>query len=77
MPAIAAPGSDCVSTVTLALIPVRKSGNVSSLSSAMRTGMRCVTFTQLPVAFCAGISENSAPVPAPMAVTWALKSRPG
>ena len=25
----------------------------------MRTGMRWVTLTQLPVAFCAGISANS------------------
>ena len=29
----------------------------------MRTGTRCVTFTQLPVAFCAGSSENAAPLP--------------
>ena len=35
-------------------------------SSFSRTGTRCATFTQLPVAFCAGSSENSAPVPAPI-----------
>jgi len=28
----------------------------------MRTGRRCTTFTQLPVAFCAGIRAKAAPV---------------
>ena len=32
-------------------------------------GTRWVTFTQLPVAFCAGSSENSEPVPRPMLST--------
>ena len=31
----------------------------------MRTGRRCTTLIQFPVAFCAGSSENAAPVPAP------------
>ena len=37
---------------------------------AIRTGTRCVTLTQLPVAFCAGRTENSEPVPAPIEATW-------
>ena len=36
-----------------------------SASSAMRTGTRCTTLIQLPVAFCAGSSAKAAPVPAP------------
>ena len=35
-------------------------------SNAIRTGTRWVTLTQLPLAFWAGSSENSLPVPAPM-----------
>jgi hypothetical protein len=31
----------------------------------MRTGTRCTILIQLPVAFCAGSSENAEPVPAP------------
>ena len=42
-------------------------------SNSMRTGMRCTTLTQLPVAFCAGISENSEPVAAPMLVDRAVE----
>jgi hypothetical protein len=36
----------------------------------MRTGTRCVTLIQLPVAFCAGRTEKALPVPAsnPMTV---------
>ena len=37
-------------------------------SNAILTGTRWVTLTQLPVAFCAGSSENCEPVPAPMPV---------
>ena len=57
-----------------ALMPVR-SAQVRRLRrrACSRTGMRCVTFTQLPVAFCAGSSENSAPVPAPMLVDRRLE----
>ena len=46
-------------------------------SNTIRTGTRWVTLTQLPLAFCAGRSANSLPVPAPMLWTWALKSTPG
>ena len=45
-------------------------------SNAIRTGTRCVTFTQLPLAFCAGSSENSLPVPAPMLWTCAVNFWP-
>src|SRR5690606_24701869 len=66
-----------VSTSTLALMPVRMSTSSPPVSSFSLTGMRCVTFTQLPVAFCAGSSENSAPVPAPMLSTVAWKGTSG
>ena len=33
--------------------------------SAMRTGRRCTILIQLPLAFCAGSSENALPVPRP------------
>ena len=36
-----------------------------------RTGTRCTIFTQLPVAFCGGSTENSDPVAAPMLATRA------
>ena len=38
-------------------------------SSAMRTGTRCTTLIQLPVAFCAGSKANAAPVPTPRPAT--------
>ena len=68
-----------MSTVTLALMPLLTISAASPVSSFSRTGMRCVTLTQLPVAFCAGSSENSAPVPAPMlsTVPWNDVSRIG
>ena len=53
-------------------MPVRSAHVGLASSTFSRTGMRWVTFTQLPVAFCAGSSENSAPVPAPMLSTVAL-----
>ena len=34
-----------------------------SVSKAIRTGTRCTTLTQLPVAFCGGRIANCAPVP--------------
>ena len=46
-------------------------------SKAMRTGTRCVTLTQLPVAFWAGRTENSLPVPAPIVSTWPRTVTPG
>ena len=38
----------------------------------MRTGTRCTTLIQLPVAFCAGSSAKALPVPAsrPAIVPW-------
>ena len=47
-----------VSTDTAALMPVRNAISASLLSSFRRTGMRCVTFTQFPVAFWAGSRAN-------------------
>ncbi len=50
--------------------PTRSGCAASSLaSSAMRTGTRCTTLIQLPVAFCAGSSAKAAPVPAPRPAT--------
>ena len=54
-----------VSTVTSAERPAII-GRPGSPSTAMRTGTRWRTLTQLPLAFCAGRTENCEPVPAPM-----------
>ena len=43
----------------------------------MRTGTRCTTLTQLPVAFCGGRIENCAPVPGDSEPTWPLKTWSG
>jgi len=43
----------------------------------MRTGSRCTTFTQLPVAFSAGSSENCEPVPGLTLATVAANFFPG
>ena len=43
----------------------------------MRTGTRWVTLTQLPLAFCAGRTENSLPVPAPMLCDMAFELEAG
>ena len=39
--------------------------------------MRCTTFTQLPLAFCAGSSENSEPLAGLMLSTVPCHMRPG
>ena len=45
--------------LTSTLIPARSGGRFRSLvSTATRSGIRCTTFTQLPLVFCAGSSEN-------------------
>lgn len=50
--------------------PTRNGCSLSSFGSrVMRTGTRCTTLIQLPVAFCAGSSENTPPVPAPRPAT--------
>ncbi len=50
---------------------------VGGASKRMRTGTRWTTLTQLPVAFWAGSSENSEPVPAPMLSTVPSSFLPG
>ena len=50
-------------------MPVFSMATCSLGGHSMRTGRRCTTLTQLPVAFCAGISENYEPVAAPMLAT--------
>src|SRR5262249_25079354 len=66
------PGPLWVSTSTEALRPIRNSTLSVGSVKWMRTGTRCTTFTQLPVAFWAGSTENIAPVPAPMLATSPL-----
>ena len=43
----------------------------------MRTGTRCTTLTQFPLAFCGGRIANCAPVPGLTAATVPRKVRPG
>jgi hypothetical protein len=61
-----------VSMATVALMPARSRLTSSSWSMAMRTGTRCTTLTQFPLAFCGGRMANCAPVPGLMAaiVPW-------
>ncbi len=64
-----APNSDAserrrpVSMSTVTLMPARSSERSCPGSKTMRTGTRCTTFTQLPMAFCGGRIANCAPVP--------------
>src|SRR5690606_37830789 len=63
-----------VSTLTVALVP-EYSGSAGLISSSSRrTGTRCTTLTQLPVAFSGGSKAKSDPAPGLMLVTWALKT---
>ena len=62
-----------VSISTFTLMPERSSCVSSFLSKAIRTGTRCTTFTQFPVAFCGGRIENCAPVPGLTATTVPVK----
>ncbi len=60
------PSEFATSTDTSIDNPTRSGCSASSFgSSAMRTGMRCTTLIQLPVAFCAGSNANALPVPTP------------
>ena len=43
----------------------------------MRTGTRCTTFTQFPLAFCGGRIANCAPVPGLTEATVPWKARSG
>jgi hypothetical protein len=64
-----------MSTVTL--MPARRSRTSSLCVNSMRTGTRCTTFTQFPLAFCGGRIANCAPVPGLTAATVPRKARPG
>ena len=44
-------------------MPARSLPVIGSLSSRTRSGTRCTTLTQLPLAFCGGRIANCAPVP--------------
>src|SRR6185436_10745950 len=66
-----------VSISTTALMPARSVVSAGRSITCRRTGMRCTTLTQLPLAFCAGSTLNSAPVAMPMLSTTAVKVRPG
>src|SRR5262249_39779057 len=48
-----------VSTAISTLIPARSGGRrLSLVSTRTLTGMRCTTFTQFPLVFCAGSNAN-------------------
>ena len=66
-----------VSISIVALMPARSGGCPARAMISSRTGMRCTTLTQLPLEFCAGSSENSAPVAALMLVTSRLPDDAG
>src|SRR5262249_2798204 len=66
-----------VSTSTVALMPARSGWSGSPSSMTTRTGTRCTIFTQFPVEFCGGSTENSEPVPALMLSTWPWKTLSG
>ena len=66
-----------VSTVVVQLIPMRSGGAPASALTEIRTGIRCTTFTQLPVAFCGGSRANSAPVAPLMLSTVPRHDRSG
>src|SRR5437762_3333729 len=74
---VAGPASGLVSTLTDADSPTRRVTPSSGAVMCTSTGTRCTTLTQLPVAFCAGRSENSDPVPAPIEATTPVNVRPG
>ena len=64
------------STVTLALRPAAPHLAGGASSNAIRTGSRCTTFTQLPVAFWAGSGEKAWPAPGLKLATLPAKSEP-
>ena len=66
-----------VSIADMGRKPGDQAAAMACRSMAMRTGTRWVTFTQLPLAFCAGSTENSEPVPAPMLATWPVSLQSG
>jgi hypothetical protein len=66
-----------VSISTSALMPGRSVGAPSTGSMLRRTAMRCTILTQLPVAFCAGSTANSAPEAGLIEATRAFHLRPG
>src|SRR5262249_43134074 len=68
----------CVSTFTVALNPPCNGYSAgSTFFNSIRTGNRCTTFTQLPVAFSAGSSENCEPVPGLTLATAPTNVLPG
>src|SRR5581483_4702452 len=76
--AVAGGAGCCVSTVATTDMPGRslpRSG--SSASSAIFTGTRCTILVKLPVAFCGGSSENSAPEAGARLSTWPRRWAPG
>jgi len=61
----------------IALMPARRPAMSSSGAKQKRSGMRCTTFTQLPLAFCGGRIANCAPVPGAIEQTEPRHSRDG
>ena len=58
-------------------MPARRSRTSSVGANSMRTGTRCTTLTQFPLAFCGGRIANCAPVPGLTAATMPRNVRPG
>ena len=58
-------------------MPARNGGASAGTSTRSRTGTRCTTLTQLPEAFWAGSTENSAPEAGLMLATDAAQVRSG
>ena len=69
--------SRSVSMETATVMPARNGYPFGGCSTSRRTGIRWTTFTQLPVAFWGGSTENSAPVAGAIASTVAGHSTPG
>ena len=63
------------SMVTSTLAPSRKGCLESRSSMRIRTGIRCVTLTQLPVVFCGGSNEKEAAELPDMLSTTPLNAR--
>ena len=58
-------------------MPARKPSVSSSGAKQKRSGTRCTTLTQLPLAFCGGRIANCAPVPGAIEQTVPCQSRSG
>ena len=63
--------------MTVALAPIRNGKLESGLSMLIFIGKRCVTLTQLPLAFSGGNNLKLVPLPLLMLTTFPVKVRLG